>query len=235
MKFLLSALAVVAVAGTVVLGTTSLLSPQNNTPITLSQVRPTPVTADLSTIPNCTSLTGPTIVEINKPYTYQLTAQENTNTVIDQVAISINNVDAQENPLCTVQNNNSHGFISTPASGTGTYPLIWTPNRPGQVLVYGRVWNDGIASCRAACTTADPASGTKESNLCIGADQCKLLVTIIDPATVPNCPPQQLKGDYNCDTVVNTKDKDDWQRDYGYGIAPLDLFEYWRRAFFPPQ
>ncbi|MFH1280716.1 MAG: hypothetical protein ABII08_03850, partial [Candidatus Beckwithbacteria bacterium] len=57
-------------------------------------------------------------------------------------------------------------------SGPGIYTIKWTPTQTGSFIAYGRVWNDGIAECKADCVDGPPRY------LCANAPLCKLTGTV---------------------------------------------------------
>jgi hypothetical protein len=169
---------------------------------------------------------------------------------INRVALSINNTDQFDAPICTIAE--SQGFVAQQVTSPGSYDLTWTPKKTGRVMVYGRVTaqtpqaNTGppplyptlpplYASCRGACTVADDASGTLESNLCNSASSCRLLVDVVDPNNQASCESKQLAGDINCDDVVDIADLRECIAQIVADPSDISCFEFWRRSFYENQ
>lgn len=122
----------------------------------------------LPTIPDCTSLT--TTADLNNlkigtEYSFQLTAGGTA--PITGVRMSTYGNSCSDNPSDDPQT------VAGPASGPGTYTIKWTPAKAGPFTAYGRIWNDGIAECRADCVDGPPRY------LCPNAQACKLTGTVI--------------------------------------------------------
>ncbi|MCR4263516.1 MAG: hypothetical protein NUV98_02225 [Candidatus Roizmanbacteria bacterium] len=52
------------------------------------------------------------------------------------------------------------------------------------------------------------------------------------PTPITDCAQQQIQGNYNCTGSVDESDFADWLTDFNQGASALNLFEYWRRAFY---
>jgi len=129
---------------------------------------PSPSPSPTATIPDCTSLT--TTADLNNlkigtEYSFQLTAGGTA--PITGVRMSTYGNSCSDNPSDDPQT------VAGPASGPGTYTIKWTPAKAGPFTAYGRIWNDGIAECRADCVDGPPRY------LCPNAQACKLTGTVI--------------------------------------------------------
>lgn len=123
-------------------------------------------------VPDCLHLT--TAADLNNlqvgtAYAFQLTAGGNA--PITNVEMSV-----YDGTNCS---NNLKPYAPKSVSGPGTYAINWTPTTSGPFVAYGRVWNDGIAECRAACVDGPPRF------LCAGAAVCKLSGTVKGPTPTP--------------------------------------------------
>jgi len=129
---------------------------------------PSPSPSPTATIPDCTSLTTTADLnnlKIGKEYSFQLTAGGTA--PITGVRMSTYGNSCSDNPSDDPQT------VAGPASGPGTYTIKWTPAKAGPFTAYGRIWNDGIAECRADCVDGPPRY------LCPNAQACKLTGTVI--------------------------------------------------------
>ncbi len=137
--------------------------------------------SNTSTVPDCTNLTlatqGANInsLQVGQTYTFNLTAGGTA--PITDVELAVRNT----------QNCTSQKPWTQKPGQAGTHSFTWTPSQAGSYIVYGKVWNDGIAECRAECVDGPPRY------LCQSAASCKLTATVVGANTAaPYC--QEIKA-----------------------------------------
>ncbi|MBU1085360.1 hypothetical protein KKB06_03350, partial [Patescibacteria group bacterium] len=105
-------------------------------------------------------------------------------------------------------------YVQQAVSGPGIYTIKWTPTQTGSFIAYGRVWNDGIAECKADCVDGPPRY------LCANAPLCKLTGTV-KTAPVMSC--VSLTGD----TSIEVGDIATFTCEANFSsVSPVAYFRY---------
>lgn len=142
-------------------------------------------------IPDCTGLSGPTTLTVGQPATYNVSfSQAVPNAKVTGVGISvINGSISQGTQTCDINGQNGVAYLTENANlSTSTNSFEWVPLAAGTYSIYGRIWNNGITECKAACIDGPPRY------LCQGASSCITEVTVKEPEKpLPNFSCTDLK------------------------------------------
>jgi len=141
-------------------------------------------------IPDCTSIQGPKDLIVGQPATYNVSFSKSVpNAKVTGVGISI--IDGSINAgtqVCSSDNQPGRYIVQDANNNTSINSFSWTPKATGTFSIYGRIWNDGITECKAACVDGPPRYE------CQSATSCRTEVTVKNPEVpVPN---------FSCDDLL---------------------------------
>lgn len=136
----------------------------------------------LSTVPNCTNITGPSTLTVGEKGTYTATFTQSQSGGLTDGEIfystTVSEVD-QKNILTTTPPSKKG------VANNGVVSGDFTPTEPGKYWLRCRAWNDGIAECRPPATVATAPTNPNIS-ACTGPGYEKL-VTVVAAVAGPSC------------------------------------------------
>jgi len=150
-------------------------------------------------VPDCTSLKTSSDTNnlfLGSPARFDLTASGPA--PITNVEVSV-----YDGTSCQ---NNLKPYQPLPVSGPGTYTLNWTPATPGPFIIYGRVWNDGVAECRSDCVDGPPRYSCKSAASCKISGTVKVDRSFLQNQFLPNFGKPSAVGDFNKNGIVDIFD-----------------------------